>query len=115
MSSVCLMLIAGIGDAVMVISACLWAVQTVRVGYHAKQHDQLELARSQTVTFALLSAVWLAGLTLWEGPHHDTTGSLFSGSTSPLVWAAVLWPAIGPWGIATALQVRLPQIKACCE
>ena len=89
----------------MVVSACLWAVQTVRVGHHAKQHDQLQLARSQTSTFALLSALWLAGLTLWEGPHHKTTGSLFSGSTSPSVWAAVLWPAVGPWGIATALQV----------
>lgn len=89
----------------MVLSACLWALQTVRVGHHAKRHNQLKLARNQTVTFALLSGIWLAGLTLLEGPGHSATGSLLSKDTSSLVWAAVLWPAIGPWGIATALQV----------
>ncbi len=89
----------------MVLSACLWSVQTVRVGHFAKQHDQLELAKNQTICFALLSGLWLAGLTLWEGPHHDPMGSLFSGNTSPAVFAALLWPAVGPWGIATALQV----------
>ena len=94
----------------MVLSACLWSLQTVRVSHHAKQHPQLVLARNQTVTLALLSGIWLAGLTLLQGPSHPPTGSLLSVNTSPLVWAAVLWPAIGPWGIATALQVRLSSV-----
>lgn len=93
----------------MVLSACLWAVQTVRVGHHAKQHPQLQLARDQTITLALLSSLWLAGLTLLEGPGHQATGSLLSDGTGLLVWVAVLWPAAGPWGVATALQV-LPQL-----
>ena len=33
-------------------------------------------------------------------------GSLLSQGVPPLVWAAVLWPALGPWGLATILQVQ---------
>jgi len=57
------------------------------------------LVRGQVTTLA----VWESGL---EGFCCHPTGSLLSGGTPPIVWAALLWPAVGPWGLAAILQVR---------
>lgn len=88
----------------MVMSAVLWSLQTVRLGRHARSCEPLTLAQHQTATFALLSALWLASsYVAVEGP--SPVGSLLGNGTAFLTWAAVLWPAVGPWGIGTALQV----------
>ena len=90
----------------MILSAFLWAVQTVRLGQHASNFAPLSLAQNQAIALAGFSGLWLAADTLYS-TGHSPLGSLFSNSTEPLIWAALLWPAIGPWGIGTALQVHL--------
>lgn len=102
----------------MILSAFLWSVQTVRLGRHAQQFEPLTLAQNQTISLALCSGAWLlaAYMTRTE-PHQLPLGSLLSGSAGLLIWGAVLWPAVGPWGIGTALQVyiSLVQIVSLCK
>ena len=96
----------------MILSAFLWAVQTVRLGQHATSFAPLSLAQNQAIALAGFSGLWLTADALYS-TGHSPLGSLFSNSTEPLIWAAVLWPAIGPWGIGTALQVHLHQTLPC--
>ena len=69
---------AGPGDALMVLSAFLWSVQTVRLGRHAKRHEQFGLARNQTAMFALLSLGWLALVWVTADPGEPPTGAALS-------------------------------------
>jgi len=72
------LLLVGLGDALMVGSACLWSLQTVRLGRHAKKgYEQLSLARTQTGVFALLSMGWLAEIWATAQPGHSPTGNDF--------------------------------------
>lgn len=83
-------------------AAFIWAIQTVRLGRHALRFDVNTLARNQIATMALCSAIWLA----WSFQvETNPAGNLFAVTTAPLVLLAAVWPGIGPWGIATALQV----------
>lgn len=90
----------------MIASALLWSVQTVRLGHHAKGgYEATDLARDQLIALAVLSSLWLGCSTAFSQTTQSPGGSLVSPSTGFLPWIAALWPAVGPWGLGTALQV----------
>ena len=93
------------GDFMIVIAAALWSMQTVRLGVHAPNFPALRLATYQLSTMGVLSGLWAAGEWAVRTHNGDHT-SLWGGSGSVKNWVVMLIPAVGPWSIGTALQMR---------
>ena len=94
------------GDFFILFAALMWSVQTVSVGKHAPNFAPIALAKFQLATMSLFSALWLgcnAATTLQSGLPLT---HLWGGYDHAFNWGILLIPALGPWGIGTALQAK---------
>ena len=94
------------GDFFILFAALMWSVQTVSVGRHAPNFAPITLAKFQLATMSLFSALWLgynAATTLQSGLPLT---HLWGGYDNAWNWGVLLIPALGPWGIGTALQAK---------
>ena len=94
------------GDFFILFAALMWSVQTVSVGRHAPNFAPITLAKFQLATMSLFSALWLgfnAATTLQSGLPLT---HLWGGYDHLANWGILLVPALGPWGIGTALQAK---------
>ena len=88
----------------MVAAAFLWSCQTVRLGrLVGGSTPPVQLAAQQMGVTGLLSLAWA----LWDASHaHHGNVNYRLGSWQDLErCAALLWPAVGPWGLGTFLQL----------
>ncbi len=65
----------------------------------------LPLAVASMCTLAALSLIWLGTAAIPAVMHGQPLSTLWGGYGDPLSWAVMLWPAIGPWGLGTVLQM----------
>ena len=92
------------GDLVMVGAAAIWSCQTVRLGQLVAKHDIGQLSYRQMTVNAILCGGWCTY------DHVSKSGAIFpsitvAGTIDPWRWVALLWPAFGPWGVGTMLQL----------
>lgn len=92
------------GDLIMAGAAVVWSCQTVRLGLLVAKHDVGRLSYRQMTVNALLCSLWYAY------SQVSQTGSLLPSWEAqewgdPWRFVALLWPAIGPWGLGTVLQL----------
>ena len=94
------------GDFYILFAALMWSVQTVSVGRHAPNFAPIALAKFQLATMSLFSALWLAYNTVTTAQSGVPLTHLWGGYDHAMNWGILLIPAIGPWGIGTALQAK---------
>lgn len=94
------------GDLFILFAAFMWSVQTVRVGRHAPNFAPISLAKFQLATMSLFSALWLAFNAASTAQSGLPLTNLWGGYDNALNWGILLIPAVGPWGIGTALQAK---------
>ena len=94
------------GDILLIIAAVAWSVQTVRVGKVAPNFKPLVLAKRQLATMALLSTAWFAKDAFAAVNQGSSLESLWKGYNQVLNWGVLLIPAVGPWSVGVALQLK---------
>lgn len=94
------------GDVLIIIGAVVWSIQTVRVGKLAPRFKPLQLAKLMLATMSLLSTAWFAKDVIATVQQGSRLESLWGGSGQPLNWGVLLIPAIGPWSVGVALQMK---------
>lgn len=93
------------GDLALLGAAIMWSVQTVRLGKYTRSFPPLALAAAQMTSMAVLSDIWLATDILDAVQSGAPAISIWEDCRQPLSWLVMLWPAVGPWGLGTALQI----------
>lgn len=91
------------GDLIMVAAAVMWSCQTVRLGKAVARFEVGKLAYRQMSVNALLCCGWAVAEQL-QRPAGLDVPLLGQAWHDIWRWAALLWPAIGPWGLGTILQ-----------
>ncbi|KAL3146210.1 hypothetical protein ABBQ32_002912 [Trebouxia sp. C0010 RCD-2024] len=94
------------GDLFILFAALMWSVQTVSVGRHAPNFAPITLAKFQLATMSLFSASWLAYNAAMTAQSGLPLTHLWGGYDHAFNWFVLLIPALGPWGIGTALQAK---------
>ena len=94
------------GDILLIIAAVVWSIQTVRVGKVAPNFKPLQLAKRQLATMALLSTAWFAKDAVAAVNQGSSLESLWGGYNQALNWGVLLIPAVGPWSVGVALQMK---------
>ena len=94
------------GDLFILFAAFMWSVQTVSVGRHAAKFPPITLAKFQLATMSLFSALWLAYIAATSAQSGLPLTHLWGGYDQAFNWGILLIPALGPWGIGTALQAK---------
>lgn len=94
------------GDGLIVVAALLWALQTLRLGRHAPRFPVIPLVALELGTMALLSCLWLAVELAAGSSRGVAPAALWPGYRNLLAWGVMIYPALGPWGLGTALQVK---------
>lgn len=94
------------GDLFILFAALMWSVQTVSVGRHAPNFAPITLAKFQLATMSLFSAMWLAFNAVRTVQSDLPLTHLWGGYDHAFNWFVLLIPALGPWGIGTALQAK---------
>lgn len=92
------------GDLIMATAAFLWSCQTVRLGrLVSRQIPPVQLAAQQMGVTGLLCTAWAA----WDATHSHAGNANYQIASwqDPVRCAALLWPAVGPWGLGTFLQL----------
>ena len=94
------------GDIILIVAAVVWSIQTVRVGKLAPNFRPLTLAKLQVASMALLSTAWFAKDAVATVSQGSSLDSMWGGYNQALNWGVLLIPAIGPWSVGVALQLK---------
>ena len=94
------------GDILIILAALVWSIQTVRVGKVAPNFRPLQLAKLQLATMSLLSTAWFAKDAIATVSQGSSLDSMWGGHNQLLNWGVLLIPAVGPWSVGVALQLK---------
>ena len=85
------------GDALLLLTAVVYAIYNVRLGYHSRKVDSTLLSTCKVISAMGLCALWLGGLTVSVAMFPDTgeisfeLADIFQGLDNPQIWLLLGW------------------------